>query len=212
MPPAVGRDARERGWDRAQGSTVGPDAHWRGWDRAQRRCVLEGRPRAPRPQSALPPPCGEGGPRVSVVGGGAMNIALARTLRRRMPPAEARLWTLLRTEPFKAFHFRRQVPIGRFFADFASHGAKLVIEVDGSGHFTNAAQKRDAGREAFIVGQGYRVLRFTTTDVLGHLDGVGATILAALEHPHPTRPAGEPPSPQGGGSARALRRWGGSAD
>ena len=110
-----------------------------------------------------------------------MNIQLARSLRRRMPPAEARLWTLLRGEPFKPHHFRRQVPIGRYIADFASHRAKLVLEVDGSGHFTDDAQERDMQRQAFIGAQGYRVMRFTTTDVLNRLESVGATILSALE-------------------------------
>ena len=49
-----------------------------------------------------------------------------------MSPAEGRLWAMLRTEPFKALHFRRQMPIGPYYVDFVSVRMKLVIEVDGS--------------------------------------------------------------------------------
>ena len=56
-----------------------------------------------------------------------MSIARARSLRRKMPPAEARLWTLLRTPALRPHHFRRQVPLGPYYADFASHGVRLVV-------------------------------------------------------------------------------------
>ena len=47
-----------------------------------------------------------------------------------MTKAEMAMWRLLRMD-FPHHHFRKQVPIGRLTADFASHGAKLIIEVDG---------------------------------------------------------------------------------
>ena len=109
-----------------------------------------------------------------------MSIAQARRLRRRMSPAEARLWNALRTEQLKAGHFRRQVPLGPYYADFASHRARLVIEVDGGSHFADAAQAHDARRDAFLQAEGYRVLRVTTADVLNRLEGVYAAILAAV--------------------------------
>lgn len=123
-----------------------------------------------------------------------MSIARARTLRRRLSPPEARLWNALRQEPLKSLHFRRQVPIGRYFADFASHGARLVIEVDGAQHFTDAAIDADARRTAVLNGQGYRVLRVTTPDVLGHLDLVVDLILSAT----PPTACGGPPLPMKG--------------
>jgi very-short-patch-repair endonuclease len=100
-----------------------------------------------------------------------------------MSPPEARLWNMLRMEPLDAVHFRRQVPIGPYYADFASHRARLVIEVDGSFHTTDHAIAHDTRRDVFIEGQGYRVLRFTTTDVLYHLDGVYLAIASALDLP-----------------------------
>ncbi|MDO8358695.1 MAG: DUF559 domain-containing protein [Devosia sp.] len=107
-----------------------------------------------------------------------MSITRARTLRRRMSPPEAALWNALRMEPLSALHVRRQVPLGPYYADFASHGARLVIEVDGSGHSTDAAIAYDTRRTAFLEAEGYQVLRFNTLDVLHHLDAVLTAILA----------------------------------
>jgi len=102
-----------------------------------------------------------------------------------MTDAETALWRMLR-EHFPGFHFRHQVPIRHFIADFASHRAKLIIEVDGGQHETEA----DAPRSAMIEAEGYRVIRFWNNDVLGNREGVFAAIDAALRgrHPHPTLP------------------------
>ncbi len=113
--------------------------------------------------------------------GGTMSTLFASKLRRSMSPPEARMWNTLRIPQLKPFHFGRQVPLGPYYADFASHRARLVIEVDGAGHTTDEAIAYDSRRDAFIRSQGYRVLRFTTPQVLSHLDGVVVTILAALE-------------------------------
>jgi len=110
-----------------------------------------------------------------------MNIERARDLRRRMTPAEARMWNLLRDEPYKTARFRRQVPLGDYFADFASHSAKLVIEVDGDTHGTERAARYDAVRDDFLVSEGYQVVRFTNEDVLRNLTGVNERLVALLE-------------------------------
>jgi very-short-patch-repair endonuclease len=90
------------------------------------------------------------------------------------------MWNVLRTPAFELYHFRRQVPLGPYYADFASHSARLVIEVDGSGHTADGAIAHDARRTAFIETQGYRVLRFTTPQVLDDASGVIETIAAVL--------------------------------
>jgi len=107
-----------------------------------------------------------------------------------MTDAERAIWRLLR-EHFSEWHFRRQVPIRHYIADFASHRAKLVIEIDGGQHATEV----DAPRSAIIEGEGYRVIRFWNNEVLGNREGVFLAIVAALHdrHPHPTLPH------QGGG-------------
>ena len=98
-----------------------------------------------------------------------------------MSPPEARLWNVLRTPVFRPYRFRRQVPLGPYYADFASHGARLVVEVDGTDHTTDNAIAHDTRRTAFIESEGYRVLRFTTLQALREVDGVVNTILAAVE-------------------------------
>jgi very-short-patch-repair endonuclease len=97
-----------------------------------------------------------------------------------MSGAEARVWTLLRAEPFKAFHFRRQMQIGPYYVDFVSVRLRLVIEVDGSQHTEDAAIAYDERRTKLIESLGYRVLRFETGDVLHRLDGVAGTLLEAV--------------------------------
>lgn len=89
------------------------------------------------------------------------------------------MWNLLRMEPFRPFHFRRQVPLGPYYADFASHTARLVIEIDGASHTFGDAVAYDARRTAFIATQGYRELRFNTIDVLKGIEGVAEVVLAA---------------------------------
>ena len=112
-------------------------------------------------------------------------VGRARVLRNSSTDAERRLWRLLR-EGFGEHHFRRQVPIRHFITDFASHRARLVIEVDGGQHEI----EKDAARTALIEEEGYRVLRFWNNEVLGNPDGVWKVIDAVLRglHPPPTPP------------------------
>jgi very-short-patch-repair endonuclease len=103
-----------------------------------------------------------------------MGIKRARELRKQMPPAEAAMWNALRALKPLGLHFRRQVPLGRYFADFACHHPKLVIEVDGD---THVSESYDAERDRFMEREGYRVLRVSNRDVLDNLDGVIETVL-----------------------------------
>jgi len=85
-----------------------------------------------------------------------------------MTDAERILWRALR-ETLPEYHWRKQVPLGPYFADFASHSAKLIVEVDGGQH---AASALDSDRTRFLEEEGFRVLRFWNNQVLGNLDGV----------------------------------------
>src|SRR5215212_5851823 len=58
----------------------------------------------------------------------------ARALRREMTEAERRLWRGLRTLPLEETHWRRQAPVGGYVVDFACHGLRLALEVDGAQH------------------------------------------------------------------------------
>ena len=105
-------------------------------------------------------------------------VARPRRLRRDATYAEAVLWYALR-DRLPAARFRRQVAFGPYFADFAAHGARLIVEVDGGQH----SPERDSARTAFLQGEGYRVLRFWNNDVLRNLDGVLQMIAAACPSP-----------------------------
>jgi very-short-patch-repair endonuclease len=113
--------------------------------------------------------------------------ARARSLRADATDAEQAMWRLLR-ESFPDQRFRFQVPLRMFTADFASHRARLVIEIDGGQH----NPKREAGRTRLIEAEGYRVIRFWNHEVLGNPEGVWTKVAEALRdrHPHP----GPPPS------------------
>jgi very-short-patch-repair endonuclease len=107
--------------------------------------------------------------------------------------AERKLWWHLRYRlPAPGTHFRRQVRIGKYIADFACHAHRLVVEVDGSQHAARTVA--DEERTKAIEASGYHVLRYWNNDVLKNIDGVLEDILSAM--------AGTPtpnPSPQGGG-------------
>jgi very-short-patch-repair endonuclease len=125
----------------------------------------------------------------------AGTVPRSRALRRSTTDAEKRLWRALR-EKLPEAKFRRQVPLGPYFADFVSHSAKLVIEVDGGQHAEQEAQ--DARRTAFLNGEGYRVIRFWNNEVMEQLEGVLSVIAAALPPHPPTASRRAPPSPTRG--------------
>ncbi|MCW5714634.1 MAG: endonuclease domain-containing protein [Bauldia sp.] len=103
----------------------------------------------------------------------------ATRLRHAMTEPERRLWRALRYRvPVAEGHWRKQVPIGRYIADFAHLKAKLVIEVDGSGH---SESKRDPIRDAWLESEGFRVIRLWNTEIFTNLDGCLETIYAAVE-------------------------------
>ena len=104
-------------------------------------------------------------------------VLRARTLRKDATEAEKRMWRALR-ETFPACKWRRQVPIGPYFADFFSFAAKLVIEVDGGQHAEAASY--DARRTEFLQAQGLTILRFWNNDVLTNTQGVMEQISLSL--------------------------------
>src|SRR6266446_6609007 len=104
----------------------------------------------------------------------------ARRLRANATDPEARLWRHLRRSELLGSHFRRQVPIGPYVADFACMAARLVIEVDGSQHGRDDRRKKDEGRTRWLEAEGYRVLRIWNDDLTTNMDGVLEAIYAAI--------------------------------
>ena len=115
------------------------------------------------------------------VSGNSSNVRLefARRLRRDMTLAEKKLWSLIRQNKV-GVHFRRQVPIGPYVADFYSRPAKLVLELDGSQHLQKEQIQKDMQRKSFFEERGYRILRFNNLEVLNNPQGVTQRIMEYL--------------------------------
>ena len=105
-------------------------------------------------------------------------IENARRLRRVSTDAERRLWYFLRNRQLGGFCFRRQMPLGRYCADFACIEARLVVELDGGQHLDTA--NADTERTQRIARGGFRALRFWNTQVLQETQSVLESILVAL--------------------------------
>ncbi len=108
----------------------------------------------------------------------------ARELRREQTPQEQQLWACLRAKRFAGHKFRRQMPIGRYIADFVCLNARLIIELDGSQHHTQ--QDHDTVRDAWLRSQGFEVLRVWNSQWQAHPQAVLEAIWQALERPRAT--------------------------
>jgi very-short-patch-repair endonuclease len=97
----------------------------------------------------------------------------ARAMRRDPTDAERKLWYALRDRRMQTLKFRRQAPIGPYIVDFLCIAHRLIVEADGSQHAENM---RDAVRDAWLTGKGYKILRFSNRDVLTVRESVLATI------------------------------------
>ena len=110
--------------------------------------------------------------------------------------AENLLWSIVRAKRVAGYKFRRQHALGHYIADFICLPARLVIEVDGDSH-DDERQLLDAKRTAYLERIGYRVIRFSNSDVIEASDVVRAEIVRSLqEDPSPV------PSPLRGEGAR----------
>lgn len=108
------------------------------------------------------------------------------------------MWSILKPFRAKGWHFRRQAPVGPYYADFACLHANLVIEVDGESH--NFTFLTDADRDEYMRSRGINVVRVTNDDVLRNPDGVYWHIAGVLDAATATTNTPTPaPSPQGGG-------------
>ncbi len=102
----------------------------------------------------------------------------ARALRRAQTDAEALLWSKLRSRQIGGLKFRRQRPIGPYFADFACLEIGLVIELDGGQHVDNS---HDVKRAQDMQALGFQTLRFWNNDVLLETEAVLEKILQTAE-------------------------------
>jgi len=88
---------------------------------------------------------------------------------------------LLRRRQIDGFPFRRQFPVGPYFADFFCIRARLAVEIDGAFHVGRS--RSDRLRDTFFRGRGIRVLRIADTVVMNHPERALDMIRAALTSP-----------------------------
>ena len=98
------------------------------------------------------------------------NIPLAKTLRKNMTPWERKLWyDFLRYYPVR---FQRQKAIGNYIADFYCAKARLVIELDGGGHYTAELARKDEMRTKDLESMNLTVVRICNLDIDRNFSGV----------------------------------------
>jgi very-short-patch-repair endonuclease len=105
----------------------------------------------------------------------AKEIENAKALRREMTPAEKILWRRLKGNKLNGLHFRRQQIVRGYFADFYCHQQELVVEADGGIH--ESQQEYDAERADYLIGLGFRIIRFSNEEITKNLKGVLEKIL-----------------------------------
>ena len=135
------------------------------------------------------------------------NIPLAKALRKNMTPWERKLWyNYLRSYPLR---FQRQKAIGNYITDFYCAKARLVVELDGGGHYTSEQAKMDKLRTKELEGMNLRVLRICNLDIDRNVTGVceyidmavKASLTATQNRPHK--------APSVEGAVERLRETGG---
>ena len=95
----------------------------------------------------------------------AERFARARELRHNPTPAERHAWTLLRNRRTLGLKFRRQHVLHGFIVDFYCPSERIVIELEGDVHETEAQRDYDRARAGFLEAAGYRVIRVRNRDV-----------------------------------------------
>jgi len=85
--------------------------------------------------------------------------------------AERKLWRRLRMRQVGIF-FHRQRVVSRYVCDFVSLDGRLVVEVDGSQHYSEVGMRKDAARDTYLLLLGFEVLRFSDREVMNNIDGV----------------------------------------
>ena len=87
----------------------------------------------------------------------------AKELRKNATPWERKLWHYFLKD--YSVRFQRQKVIGNYIVDFYCSKARVAIELDGGGHFTEDKIKYDNDRMEELKKQGVKVIRFYNIDV-----------------------------------------------
>lgn len=98
------------------------------------------------------------------------NIVLAKNLRKNATPEEKHLWYDFLSK--YEIRFQRQKATDNYIADFYCHKARLIIELDGSQHYTENGRQDDILRTNALEGYGLTVIRITNKQIKTNFRGV----------------------------------------
>jgi len=102
-----------------------------------------------------------------------------------MTDAEKLLWSKLRSKQILGLQFYRQKPILNYIVDFYCPAANLVIECDGSQHFTDDGLEADRVRDKALAQLGLKVLRFDNGQVMGQINDAVDRIYQFIQQESP---------------------------
>ena len=105
----------------------------------------------------------------------------ARVLRANDTLAEAKLWQELRNRRLGGLKFVRQAPVGPYFVDFLCRERRIIVEIDGGTHGSDAERAADAAREAELSRLGFRIFRAWNGEIYDNLGGVLDALLGFVE-------------------------------
>ena len=88
-----------------------------------------------------------------------------------MTKPEILLWLAIKADQL-GVRFRRQYGIGRYITDFYVPRLRLVVELDGSQHYTPEGRRYDEIRTKSFESIGIQVIRFANDEVCRNLHGV----------------------------------------
>jgi len=104
----------------------------------------------------------------------------SRELRSSMTDAERLLWSKLRQKQINGLQFYRQRIIGEYIVDFYCPKAKLIIELDGSQHYTEKGLRSDRIRDKNLNSKELCVMRFSDRDIFENIDEIMERIFVAV--------------------------------
>ena len=105
--------------------------------------------------------------------------AFSQKLRKDMTKEEKHLWYDFLKD--LSVTVNRQKVIGNYIADFYISSARIIIELDGSQHYTEKGEKDDVKRDDYFRSIGIKVLRFTNRQIHENFSGVCTEILNAVD-------------------------------
>jgi very-short-patch-repair endonuclease len=108
-------------------------------------------------------------------------VPFAKKLRNNMTLGKIAMWREIKNKKL-GVSFNRQIPIDNYIVDFYCKDLQLAIEVDGSIHFEEGQQEKDAIRQKRLESLGVKFIRFSDLDVKNNLSWALLEIKEAIEN------------------------------